>query len=280
MAHPKIRINEPTFALEHYLDVIALEAGVVENMVNTLKSIMPTFMSKLLPDLKKLDSVIDTKMVALSKDEAKAVKKLPTIEFHYLEKIAFDGPEGFTGDYLQYANVLSKNIDYIRNIAQQVKDYKVFLAGLLSSGDARLSTKDLSYKYKELAKLREAHGDELAAFIKPGSFAVTLPIGKVFQRSSDIERAIVEFSSINKRLKELDLKQIKADVDACVDILNTIIQRVNDGDFESMTPAAAKSLSIGAYEMARNVEYVSIAYYTAMAGMSGVNRLIDKINMF
>ena len=273
-------IKAPIFSLEHYIQDITLEAGIVDNMVLTLRDVLPNFLKQLLPEIKEFDNIASTPAVKLSKDENEAIKKLRDIEFQYLRKITFDGPEGFTGSYLLFAKILNSNIEYILSISKTVKEYKTFLSGLLSNGDARLSTKDLSFKYKELAKEREAREDGLATFIKRGSYKVQLPIGEVFDRTSDIEAAITEFATIDKRMSLVDLKQLKNDVDACVDILNLLIQRINEGDIKNLTPAAAKSLSIGAYEMARNVQYVASAYYTILTGITGTNRLIEKILKF
>lgn len=280
MAALRKPIQAPVLTLEQYIDKITLEASYLDNTVNFLKDFLSGFVSKILPSLDKMSAVASTDVVPLSKDESKAVEKLRSIEFTYLRKITFDGPEGFTGDYLLYAKTLSTNVDHLTQIAKQIKEYRTYLGALLSSGDARLSTKDYTNQYKQAASEREARSDLLASFIKRGSYAVSHPIGSVFQRTSDIEAAINEFALITNRLKSLSIKQIKSDVDACADILSTIAVRVKAGDIPHLTPANAKSLSIGAYEMAKNVEYISIAYYTILAGTNGCNRLIDKIMKF
>ena len=52
--------------------------------------------------------------------------------------------------------------------------------------------------------------------------------------------------------KTVNLKQIKEDINACVDLLNVIMERMNDSSITNLTPAVAKSLSTGAYEMAES----------------------------
>lgn len=266
--------------LEHYIDRITLEAGFIDNTVKLLKGVLPGFLTKLLPEIQQFDEITKVDALPLSKDEAKAIAKLPNIEFQYFQKLTFATPEGFTGDYLLFAKTLSTQVDYIQSIASQVKEYRTYLASLLSSGDARLSTKDYTNQYKQMAKEREARAKMLNVFVKSGSYAVTTPIGQAFQRTSDIEAAIKEFSLISNRIKSLQVKQIKADVDACAEILALIVERIQSNDIGHITPSNAKSLSIGAYEMAKNVEYIVIAYYTILAATTATNSLIEKIMKF
>ena len=270
----------PVFSMEHCVTAIALEAGVLDNLASTLKNFLPSFIHNLIPGMKKFGVVADAPIVELNKDQRKAVEKLKNVEFHYLRQLKFDATEGFTGNFLDYANNLTTQMDYIREIALQIKDYRVFLSGVLADGDARLSTKDLTTKHKNQATKRKQKESELASFIKRGSYSTSVSIGSVFNRTSEVETAVKQMAALEEIRKTVNLKQIKEDINACVDLLNVIMERMNDSSITNLTPAVAKSLSTGAYEMAESVEYISIAYYTTMSAISATNRLIEKINIF
>jgi hypothetical protein len=270
----------PIFTMEHCVNAIAIEASILDNLAATLKNFLPSFIQNLLPGVKKFDSVVDAPIVELNKDQRKAVEKLKHIEFHYLRQLKFDATEGFVGNFLEYATVLAKQVDYIRNTSQQIKDYRIFLSGVLADGDSRLSTKDLSGKNLAQAKIRKEKEAELASFIRRGSYTTSVLIGDIFNRTSEIEEAIKQIAATQTVRNGINLKQIKEDVHACVDLLNTIMERMKDSTILNLTPAVAKSLSTGAYEMAEAVEYISIVYYTSLAATSATNRLIDKVNIF
>lgn len=270
----------PTYTMEHCVKSIAIEAAVLDNLAATLKKFLPSFISGIEPEVKKFDDVVNAPVVELTKDQSKAVAKLAHIEYHYLRQLTFDATEGFGGNFLTYLKELHKQLDYVKETAAHIKEYRAFLSGVLSDGDARLSTKDLTSKHLGRTKIRKELEKDLAQFIMAGSHATSVRIGDVFDRSSDVAFAIKEAAGLESARKTINLAQIKSDVHACVDLLNTIIARMQDDTIKNLTPAAAKNLSTGAYEMAESVEYVSVVYYTTLTAVVATNRLIEKVNIF
>lgn len=217
-----------------------------------------------------------------SSDRDILLKALRNLDFVAYEDTLITVPEGFQGKLIPFLEVLIGQADIVgKESARLLSTYETELSVFLSNESARTAIRSHSEVYKKIRAQREAYQKATQAFFKAKNPTQTRRrLNEVIDRTADLEK-ITQLEQKLRRLRDgFDYRSIQTQTTRCVDMLKLISERINRGDIDDVSPEVAKSLSEGAYEVGRYVEYVAIyAYHTesALACIRNICQILTEL---
>ena len=171
--------------VRHELTRIALEAGVLSNMVDSIRNVFPSLLSKLSSSFEVTNDipVIEIKYTANQKF---VTDNLHTKQYLDLANLMVHIPEGFNGKLAAYAATLHNVACGASTIVEDVlKPYSVYLSQFISNKDAKISTKDHTSIYKGLADKRDLDIAAMDHYRSDGTIS-QVKLGSIITRKEDI----------------------------------------------------------------------------------------------
>lgn len=268
-------------SLESQLQRLALEASVVNNVVELFRTTLPAFASKL--------SEVASSFV--NKDEhseaALAAFQLVDTNKEQINKINFIDhattlvpvPEGFDGNLLEYLSTLLNMAPAIFVEGNNViEEYNLVLSNFVTNKDAKTSLKDHTAFYQQVEKNRTAMSDKLAAFFTTKNDRSRLPLGKIFHQTRDIFIAVEKAGHLEKARRTQNLEQFSKNVTKVSNVLNIVLRDSETEDLTNISGSAAMNLSTGALELARYVEFVALFRYRVEQAIVSVQRIAETLS--
>jgi len=254
------------------LSRIALEAGVLSNMVDSIRNTFPMLFADLSHTL-EVTKDIPVVEIKYSKDQKFVTDNLHTKQYLDLAELNINIPEGFNGKLTDYATVIGEVTYETTLITEKVlKPYMVYLSQFLSNKDAKISTKDQTGIYKGLALKRESNINAMDHYRSNGTVSIS-KLGKLVNRKEDIVHLFKTTNELTKMIDGLNIQDVKDCVKKCVDLLGIIIGQTEKGLIENVTPEVVMNLAFGAAEIAREVEFLAIVHFRAI----GLTTCVDNI---
>ena len=204
--------------------------------------------------------------VELNKDEIKFIKSLEAHKYSDLMPLLAYVPDGLNTDYLSYAKTLLPAAAHAATIlSNTLSKYTVFLGGLINNQDSKFSTNSFEITYRELERVRDDLNKKIGMCFKHGSSKSEVTYGDVVTRNNDWERLLPIVRNMTQLINGVDRKQLNNKIKECGELLDVILKKVENKEFEGMSPEAITNLSDGAYQMARELEFFSSVYYRVMS---------------
>lgn len=272
--------HEQTISIERNLTQIAMEAGILSNMVNSIKNIFPDLINTLRSSFSHTEN-LPTIEIKLTSDQKFLVKEINQFKYIDIAELSTQVPEGFVGNYIDYSKELIKIIDAISDVNGKVlQPYSIYLSTFLTNKDAKYNTKDQTRLYNNLKNAREHHIKSLGHYFKDSSNISYAKIGQVVKRNSDFQTVYNETGIIAKKIYSINLKTLNENVKRCLDMLDMIIVKIQKGEIEHVSPEVTQNLAFGAYEVAREIEFFSVIYFKVLALTTSVDATTVKVNNF
>lgn len=179
---------------EHHLEVIAMEAignplsamsDIIKRSLHSVVSNVPSFN----PKHKKQNELGDIVRLFHETTQSEVLKNVNHLEIRNINVVV---PVGFTGDYLGYFNVLSKQMAVMQNINIAVIEPTHNLILKYIGKPDSMSTIDNS----DLDKIKlhtaeiEKFKSEMSAYFDPKRAHQTLPIGKLVNNTKDLQQLV------------------------------------------------------------------------------------------
>jgi hypothetical protein len=267
-----LEIETPKMTVQASLEQLSLEANVLANMTGSIRRIFPELLSNLATSF-AMSKDIPTVNVVHTKEQKFVLNEMNTRPYLDLAELGVQIPEGFKGSFVDYSICLLKLAKSIQSVEQTVlKPYIVYLSQFISNKESKISIKDTTHGYKTMAVARDHAITELDKF-RSNSSSAKSKLGSLISRKADIPTIYNNTFLISKALSNVDLKSVQACVKNCVDLLDIIVKQVEEDKISSVTPEVAKNLAYGATEVAREVEYLSLLHYRAMAFTTSVDSI-------
>lgn len=268
-------------SLESHLERISLESEFLVNMLETFKTVIPSFVSKLrdanthLADTSKAQDTLD---IELSKKEKKALEYSKHLDFVGFGDRLISVPENFKGDYIKYAMLLNN----VATVAYQTQntilaEYNQILSAFITNKEDKISLKDHTTFFNRIKAEREAYGEKLGVFLNKKTGVSKMRFRDVISRMADLEPLIHQASQLGSQHSRAKLQDINHSVDHCVDLLDLVVTGVQDGTIKNISPNATMNISRGAYEVAKYVEFVGLVYFDITVFLNSVNSMLDSI---
>ena len=276
-----VQTQEPTVSLESMLEVIALESGVMANMLETFKKVVPSFLLKLKETNQFLSNNLeeqDKLRLSLSGKEKSAISRAKHLDYLTFGDRVISIPENFKGDFIKYAVQLNA----VATAAYQTQslvllEYNQILSSFLTNKEDKISLKDHTTFFNRIKAEREGYAHKLAAFRNEKTGVTKTRFRSVISRMADVEALVNETSKLTSQHSKAKLHDIHRTVNESVDLLNMIIEGIQDGTISNISPNATMNISQGAYEVAKYVEFVGVVYFDITVFLNCVENMIDAL---
>lgn len=251
---------------------IALEAFIVSDLAAMVKRAFP----QILDDFKGLIGFASPVEAAIQlTPEARSFVNNVARKHSYVDIAPMSAwvPEGLSGTYIDYIPSLQGQVAHAERVVNEtLGPYCGFLAKVLTNYDDQLSTQAVSYT--GLNKVREGLEAGNAKHYRKGSTQVQVSLGDVVKRNSDWETVLHNADELSQRMNKVDRKALNKKLTEATDLLDRLIKQIKAGKLDHLTPEVVTTLSNGAYQVAKEVEFYSIVYYRVMAFTDAVSKTV------
>lgn len=209
------------------------------------------------------------------RDSVKAVNRLPFMTYRDTLVMV---PEGFHGDMISYLKLLgSLNATTIKMASVVVNDYINELSVFLNNLDARKSLKTHAAFYKQVATDRVKVEAAVSVYFSKGDTRSRIKLGDMISRFGDFEEVFtlaegLQASATTKK----DLTNLLSQVNHASELLKLLNDKLLNKEFNIVSGEVAKNISMGAYEVAKYVELISILTFSTEVAVSCVNALANQ----
>lgn len=266
--------------LQTQLDRLALEANFITNAANLFKSMG----SNLLENIKSkfagadMDSIIcdDKELMEQFKRLSKVSRN---VDFISLGNMLVDVPEGYTGKFSTLCATLTKLAPNLHSEAPKLlQDYNLILSAFITSKDEKISLTDHTKYFNQVDKDVKNYTKDLAKDFKPGRTMSKAKLSSTIGNYTELTKLENDTRTLIRTHRQEIYDEIRRQVNQATDLLTVIINGVNTGEIDNISPAAAMNISKGAEVLANYVELVGIYRYKLEQYVQALRSTIATIN--
>ena len=283
MAKNKFLLNAPdTMSVEHYLDKLSLEDSVFADSIATFNNVVP----KLIDEVSQVATNIKTNLLgvfSLKKDlvskHQKVARQLSTIKFSEIEELLISVPEGFSGDLVEYVNVLTGiSSKLYSEVHETLQDYHVIISSFITNKEDQTSIKDYTYFFNRVSGYGAAVTDKLQKFFPESSTASKAYLKNVISRVADLETLYEETLKLESTHNTANLKDIEAGLSKLLATLEILHKQMASQDITKVSAKAALNISKGAYELANLLRVMSAFNFQCSVTINTVSNIFTKLD--
>lgn len=271
---------KPSISLESQIERLALEAGVVANVIETFRNLVPNLSHELHQFYDRLVAKddIDQVIVSLNDGYKTLEKKLPDATYTNLKDIVVSVPEGFKGNLLDYLKFLQHTSDTLFKDANSILGgYRSVLATFISNKEDKVSLQDYTDTYRRVKKQREEVVDQIKKFYPGTATNSKKRLSDVVERLSEIHPMVDMSRKLNDDRHQQNLKQVSATTRECVDLLDVLVKDIQDKGSDRVSGSAARNIAEGAYEIGKFVELIALHRNMVTQAVVTVERLTTQL---
>jgi hypothetical protein len=270
----KLELNSMS-SLKRTRDQISMEfisldpaVGFLKNSIDGIISAFANTISA--PDLPKITN--------LSRDQSKFLQVLKDIPFSEIGQLKAYVPEGMKSKYLDYLDTLLPVTDQFKDIQNKLlQPYTLFLAQLVSDKKASISTNANKIEYGKLESQRDAIYKSFSSHYNMDSYGAERLVKDVVDRNNDWGPVFNKLNICSANMDSIDKELIKRQVKQCVDYLSIIKENLDSEQMSRTTKETAERLSNGCYQIARELEMLSVTHYRVLALKGSVENTVLHI---
>lgn len=255
-------------------EMIAMEAFSVSDLSGLLKRAFP----QMVDDLKSFIGIASPLQEAIQlTPQARAFVNDVVKKHSYVDTapLAAWVPEGMTCTYLEYLPVLQASVDHAEKIVNETLiPYCTFLARVLTNKEDQLSTQ--AYNYAGLDKIRDGLQAENAKCFKHGSSQAQVSMSDVVKRNNDWETVLHTSNALLDKMNKVDRKALNKKIEESTDLLDKLIRKIKHDDLTAVSPQVVETLSNGAYQVGKELEFFSVTYYRTLSFVEAVNKTVTN----
>jgi hypothetical protein len=269
------------YASESFSQSIALGIDRLSHYGERLSQLLPDMIAgfKASPQLKGLAHI-----APLSGDQKGFARLMEMHSFLEVREIKAFVPEGFQSTFLNLVTELDKSVE--RATQMQVRVLQPFLtqlAHLTAGGMALKSTDDMSSLHVAMAASREDLYNGYSAMFSKNDNSARRKLGLVVERNGDWTAIMQNTNALVSKMESIQRDRIDLLIKQAEDYLDIIHDKVVKGEFSEVNPEVCKALADAAYEVACELEFISITYFRVLElkgsvqnTMVEVKRVIDN----
>ena len=249
--------------IEDAIRIISTE-GVFLDVKNFLAKHLPsltTVFENLKESVKEMVGAIPEDLKNFSREQRKIVQKLRQISYLEVSEILVPVPENFNGYFLDYLEEFEPMVrNSLSSCMLNLSEYRSYLALFMSTSDYKGSIRDMTPKYKSLETYRNQCVKTLNKYFPRDTGIDRMMLKKVVARLSDFEKLFDYCLKLDNVLVNFNIGEFKSMVDDCYYTLNLLNKDI-DKENSQITMESIKNLSVGTYEIAKYVEFISSLYF-------------------
>lgn len=252
-------------------------AGYASNkLVDFFKGLFPTIVNAF-NTTDSLDKL--PKYEGLGKEHRAFLQKLSLHSYAELRGMRAYRPAGLHVSFLAYLKELDVAVNHVQAFqAETLTPYLTFLAHLTAHSNAALSTEEHRKEHQALAAKRDAMDAAFAKMFKPGDTSAETTVGVVTERNADWPELLVQANTLSNKVESLRLATIQQMVKQAEDYLDMLFHQAQQGKLENATPEVMQNLADGAYQIASELEFLSVTYYRAIVLNQAIKDTMEKLH--
>lgn len=268
-------------ALESNLQRMSLEFQFGDNFVNSLREVIPGLTAKI--DLAKTTvseffNAGQQYEETLSKKQRKVVDKLKELDFLNFGELLITVPENFKGSLTDYVELLvAVAPKTYAEINALLGEYNAILSSFVTNKTDKTALRTHEALFRGIQRSRADREKALNLFFPRVTGKSKQRIKDVVQRFADVETLFKVSSKLTAIQTTQNLNLIQASVQQSVDLLNLILTSIESKETVVIGPEAAQNISAGAYEVAKEVEHLSVLYFNIMTALAAVDSLANVV---
>lgn len=273
--------DSTTVSLESQLQRLALEAGFLSNVAGVFKNVVPS-VSNAMKEAYQLfvssDQITD-QIKETQKNISKLKPRLKHASLVSLDKTLVSVPEGFKGNFLDYAEtLLSMSDEVFQESNKLIGEYSFVLSAFITNREDKISLQDHSNLFIRIQKRREELIAKISKFFPTTGDLSKAYIGTVIERVADVEVLVSHVEKLNGKRKQQSLEDLRDSIKKCTDLLDIIVEDVRREGVQQISGPAAMKISQGAYEVARYVEFISSYRFKTEQFIVAVGKLVTQLD--
>lgn len=263
-------------ALRIERDRLAMEASLSMNLTGLLKDTFPAIMAGFTSFVARFAP--DAPAVQLTRKQSEFVRELNKHAYLDIAPLTAYVPEGLNVTYLEYLGHLPGAASHAADVLKHLSSYSTYLSQLITNSEQKLSSTSLTREFTGWERERMEHNKALGACFALGSTRTERTIGDVVNRNSDWSPVFHRSDELTKTINAIDRSVLTKKVNECAGLLETIMTKIDRGDFEGVSPQAITNLSDGAYNVASELEFFVATYYKVSALAESINRTVEHFH--
>lgn len=197
----------------------------------------------------------------ITSDHKRFVELLNKHSYAELRNLKAVRPTGLAVPFLTYLQTLDVAVHHALAFKSETLDvYTMFLAKLTSTKDALICT-DERKLFTKIEKGRADVEAEFAKQFKTTDNTTDTKLAAVVDRNADWIDVFGQMDQVRRTLDRINLKDIELTVSHANDYLEVVYHQIKNGEIKNMSDEVIRQLSDGAYQVACEVEFLSLIYY-------------------
>lgn len=270
-------------SLESQLQLLALEANSITNLIDVFKNIIPNLASRI--SEAKNTFIVNNSESDYSKNVqasySKVESKLKHVQFTNVGNTLISVPEGFKGNFINYLKLLNKLSPALYSETNVILgEYNFVLSSFITNKEDKISLKDHTNLFQRAKLRREYFVKEITGFFPTDSSQSKTYLKNTIERFADIDAVVIESKRLDKVHNSQNIKAISESIQKTVQLLDIIIKNVESKGITNVSGNSAKNISEGAYEIGKLVEFIAVFRFktdTILKSIESLLQTIDKL---
>lgn len=195
------------------------------------------------------------------------------VKYLDVRKARISKPSGLKTTYPVYLQQLEHMAHDSSKVAiNVVQPFNRFLAGLVSSPVARVSSASLDINLDKLKAEREERSKIVASHIDPLDQSDMTTYDRLVERNSDWKTVIHSYEKAQGDIARVGVDKLRSDVrEACM-YLDALHRNLSADKSSTTTPAVAQDIANIALEIAQQIDYYATTCYRLMLVQGALNK--------
>lgn len=201
---------------------------------------------------------------------------LGKVNYVSLSKLDLPVPEGLQVKYLTYLEALESSTRRLIDLPKNLEDFTRYVAGILTNHDSRVSTVSQDNLFRELDSSRGVAYAAISSCFNGGTRAKR-KYSELVDRNADWFVVESKVKAVVKELNQYDRSDLIDKARHLHSLLQKVEQTSKRGGFDLANPNVLKTLAEGAFQLASELEYLSVLYYRVLGLTKAVSEDIKLI---
>ena len=188
---------------------------------------------------------------------------LGKVNYVSLSKLDLPVPEGLQVKYLTYLEALESSTRRLVDLPKNLEDFTRYVAGILTNHDSRVSTVSQDNLFRELDSSRGVAYASISSCFNGGTRAKR-KYSELVDRNADWPVVESKVKAVVKELNQYDRSDLIDKAKHLHSLLQKVEQTSKRGGFDLANPNVLKTLAEGAFQLASELEYLSVLYYRVL----------------
>lgn len=188
---------------------------------------------------------------------------LGKVNYVSLSKLDLPVPEGLQVKYLTYLEALESSTKRLVDLPKNLEDFTRYVAGILTNHDSRVSTVSQDNLFRELDSSRGVAYAAISSCFNGGTRAKR-KYSELVDRNADWSVVESKVKAVVKELNQYDRSDLIDKAKHLHSLLQKVEQTSKRGGFDLANPNVLKTLAEGAFQLASELEYLSVLYYRVL----------------